>query len=124
MDGVVLFSFKLSIGKIAITGCDLYTNEAIAGLIIQENQVIMKYLYYILKEINTFSSKGCIGGGSLNKVFLSKIKIPIPTLDRQKEIVEYCDYNDVVIKQIEKEMEYNKKNAQEFITGILKAQVK
>jgi restriction endonuclease S subunit len=40
----ILFSFKLSIGKIAISGCDLYTNEAIAGLIIQENQVIMKYL--------------------------------------------------------------------------------
>ena len=120
----ILFSFKLSIGKIAITGCDLYTNEAIAGLIIQENQVIMKYLYYILKEINTFSSKGCIGGGSLNKVSLSKIKIPIPSLERQKEIVEYCEYNDTLIKQLEKEIENNKKQTQQFISGIVKAQVK
>jgi type I restriction-modification system DNA methylase subunit len=119
----ILFSFKLSIGKIAISGCDLYTNEAIAGLIIQENQVIMKYLYYILKEINTFSSKGCIGGGSLNKDSLSKIKIPIPSLERQKEIVEYCEYNDTLIKQLEKEIENNKKQAQQFITGIVKAQV-
>ena len=119
----ILFSFKLSIGKIAISGCDLYTNEAIAGLIIQENQVIMKYLYYILKEINTFSSKGCIGGGSLNKESLSKIKIPVPSLERQKEIVEYCENNDTLIKQLEKEIENNKKLAQQFITGIVKAQV-
>jgi len=118
----ILFSFKLSIGKIAISGCELYTNEAIAGLIIQENQVIMKYLYYILKEINTFSSKGCIGGGSLNKDSLSKIKIPVPSLERQKEIVEYCEYNDTLIKQLEKEIENNKKQAQEFITSILKTQ--
>jgi len=116
----ILFSFKLSIGKIAISGCDLYTNEAIAGLIIQDNQVIMKYLYYILKEINTFSSKGCIGGGSLNKESLSKIKIPIPSLERQKEIVEYCEYNDTLIKQLEKEIENNKKQAQQFITSIVK----
>ena len=119
----ILFSFKLSIGKIAISGCDLYTNEAIAGLIIQENQVIMKYLYYILKEITTFSSKGCIGGGSLNKDSLSKIKIPIPSLERQKKIVEYCEYNDTLIKQLEKEIENNKKQAQQFITGVVKAQV-
>ena len=119
----ILFSFKLSIGKIAISGCDLYTNEAIAGLIIQENQVVIKYLYYILKEINTFSSKGCIGGGSLNKESLSKIKIPIPSLERQKEIVEYCEYNDTLIKQLEKEIENNKKQAQKFITGIVKTQV-
>lgn len=118
----ILFSFKLSIGKIAISGCDLYTNEAIAGLIIQENQVIMKYLYYILKELNTFSSKGCIGGGSLNKESLSKIKIPIPSLEKQKEIVEYCEYNDNLIKQLESEIENNKTVAQEFIRSIVKSQ--
>jgi type I restriction enzyme S subunit len=120
----ILFSFKLSIGKIAISGCDLYTNEAIAGLIILENQVIMKYLYYILKEINTFSSKGCIGGGSLNKESLSKIKIPVPSIERQKEIVEYCEFNDTLIKQLEKEIENNKKQAQQFITGIVISQAR
>jgi restriction endonuclease S subunit len=120
----ILFSFKLSIGKIAISGCDLYTNEAIAGLIIQENHVIMKYLYYILKEINTFSLKGCIGKGSLNKESLSKIKIPVPSLKRQKEIIEYCENNDIFIKQLEKEIENNKKQAQQFITDILKSQDK
>ena len=51
------------------------------------------------------------------------IKIPVPSFERQKEIVEYCEYNDTLIKQLEKEIENNKKQAQQFITGIVKAQV-
>jgi len=119
----VLYSFKLSIGKIAITGKPLYTNEAIAGLLIKnKKELLTKYLYYALCFINTFSSKGCIGNGSLNKTSLGKVKIPIPSLERQKEIVEYCEYNETLIKQLEKEIENNKKQAQQFIKSILKVQ--
>ena len=50
------------------------------------------------------------------------IKIPVPSLERQKEIVEYCEYNDTLIKQLEKEIENNKRLAQQFITGIVKSQ--
>ena len=115
----ILFSFKLSIGKIAISGCELYTNEAIAGLIVKEDIVIMKYLYYILQDIKTFKSNGCIGGGSLNKQSLSEIKLPIPTLEKQKEIVKRLDsYNDI-IKQIEKEIENNKITAHTFLQDII-----
>jgi restriction endonuclease S subunit len=53
---------------------------------------------------------------------LKSIKIPIPSLDKQKEIVEYCEYNDLLIKQLEKGIENNKKQAQQFITGIVKTQ--
>ena len=75
--------------------------------------------------INDFSKfgSGILGNGSLNKKSLEQIKIPIPSLERQQEIVEYCEYNDILIKQLEKEIENNKKQAQQFITGIVKAQV-
>jgi restriction endonuclease S subunit len=52
-----------------------------------------------------------------------EFKIYIPSLERQKEIVECCEYNDTLIKQLEKEIENNKKQAQQFITGIVKAQL-
>ena len=42
------------------------------------------------------------------------------TMDGQKEIVDYCDYNANLIEQLEKEIENNKTHAQEFIQGILK----
>ena len=53
---------------------------------------------------------------------IESLKIPIPSLERQKEIVEYCEYNDTLIKQLEKEIENNKRLAQQFITGIVKSQ--
>lgn len=92
-ENTVLYSFKLSIGKIAITGKPLYTNEAIAGLIIQnKNKLIMKYLYYSLFFIKSEQLlKGCIGNGSLNKSSLGKLKIPIITFEKQNKIVDFLD---------------------------------
>ena len=46
--GTTLLSFKLSIGKTAIAGCDLYTNEAIAGLIPKDNKAVLnEYLFQV-----------------------------------------------------------------------------
>jgi type I restriction-modification system DNA methylase subunit/restriction endonuclease S subunit len=120
----ILFSFKLSIGKTAIVGNPLYTNEAIAGILSKNDDLLNnKYLYYYL-TINDFTKlgSGLLGNGSLNKKSLEQIKIHIPSLERQKEIVEYCEYNDTLIKQLEKEIENNKKQAEQFITGIVKVQ--
>ena len=90
----ILFSFKLSIGKTAIVGNPLYTNEAIAGIFSKNNDLLNnKYLYYYL-TINDFSKlgSGMLGNGSLNKKSLEQIKIPIPSLERQQEIVKYLDF--------------------------------
>ena len=91
-ENTVLYSFKLSIGKIAITGKPLYTNEAIAGLLIKnKKELLTKYLYYALCFINKFSSKGCIGNGSLNKSSLDKVKIPIISIEKQNRIILFLD---------------------------------
>ena len=90
----ILFSFKLSIGKTAIVGNPLYTNEAIAGILSKNNNLLNnKYLYYYL-TINDFSKfgSGILGNGSLNKKSLEQLKIPIPSLDLQQEIVKYLDF--------------------------------
>src|SRR3989344_2620365 len=44
--GTLLFSFKLSIGKLAFAGLDLYTNEAIAGLKIKDKNILDKNFLY------------------------------------------------------------------------------
>lgn len=89
----VLFSFKLSIGKTAIAGKSLYTNEAIAGLTSKNSDILNnKYLYYYLTltDFTKFGS-GIIGNGSLNKGTLGQIEIPIPSIDYQKQIIEKLD---------------------------------
>ncbi len=52
-----------------------------------------KYLYHYLTYTN-FSNMGAgiIGNGSLNKTSLNELKIPIPSLEKQKEIIECLDF--------------------------------
>ena len=81
-----------------------------------------QYLYYLLKTIQDKIYK-LKNGAAQQHVYskdLSKIKIPIPSLECQKEIVEYCEYNDTLIQQLEKEIENNKKQAKQFIINLIK----
>ena len=82
--------------------------------------LILKYAYYYLYH-NLDVMKLLYAGvaiKNISKTNIEGIKIPIPSLEHQKEIVEYCEYNDTLIKQLEKEIENNKKQAQQFIAGI------
>ena len=79
------------------------------------------YLYYLLKTIQDKIYKTQSGAAQphVYSKDLQELPIPIPSLDKQQEIVEYCEYNDTLIKQLEKEIENNKKQAQQFIKGIV-----
>ena len=50
-ENTVLLSFKLTIGKVAITGCEMATNEAIAHFV-SDDENIVEYLYCYLKRYN------------------------------------------------------------------------
>ena len=91
----------------------------------KENTIDNNYLYYLLKTTQDKIYKSQTGTAQphVYSKDLQNLKIHIPSVERQKEIVGYCEYNDTLIKQLEKEIENNKKQAQQFITGIVKAQV-
>jgi type I restriction enzyme, S subunit len=98
--GRILFSFKLSIGKVAFTGNDIYTNEAIAAFGIRDkNKVDAKYLYYVLKEFD-FSGTGdkAVMGLTLNQKKLKLLQIPLPPLETQKKIAAILDKADELRK--------------------------
>lgn len=86
-----LLSFKLSIGKTAIAGQDLYTNEAIAGLIpIDKNLIKNHYLFYYFtySGLNADNIGHKAFGKSLNSAFLkNEVYIPLPPLDTQTQII-------------------------------------
>lgn len=92
--GTVLFSFKLSVGKVGIAGSDLYTNEAIAALMLRAaDRVTNGYLYHALglKLYRAPPTIGIIGKGSLNKRTLAEIEIPLPPLELQRAIAAELD---------------------------------
>ena len=88
------------------------------------NEVHTRYIYYYLFHNIELLQKYFKGANqkSIVEDDLFKIHIPIPSLERQQEIVKYCEYNDTLIKQLEKEIVNNKKQAHQFITSIQKSQ--
>jgi type I restriction-modification system DNA methylase subunit len=90
--------------------------------LICKEQVIKKYMFYYLQSIQPellSIAKGTAQLG-INQENFYKLKIPVPSLEKQKEIVAYCDYNTNLIKQLENEIENNKELAEQFIKGIVK----
>jgi type I restriction enzyme S subunit len=87
-----------------------------------KNEITTKYIYYYLLNNINILEDGFIGANhkNISHEYLQNIKIPIPSLERQQEIVEYCDFNDILIKQLEKEIENNKKQADIFIKSTIK----
>lgn len=107
--GTTLLSFKLSIGKTAIAGKDLYTNEAIAGLIPKDKKIISNEFInqiFTAKIIDLESNGFKAFGKSLNSEFLrDEVKIPLPPIEIQKKIVDPCTIIDKEVETANKEIE-------------------
>ena len=90
----------------------------------KQEDIMTKYIYYILlhKDYLTNLYQGA-AQKVISKTNLKLLKIPIPSLERQQKIVDYCECNDILVKQLENEIENNKRVAQQFIKGIVKTQV-
>lgn len=96
----VIMSFKLSLGKTAITAQDMYTNEAIMAF---HNKgmysVYIDYLYHLFRWFPWgLNTNKAVMGATLNKVTLSNIKIPLPPLDEQKRIAKNLDLASEIVK--------------------------
>lgn len=89
--GTTLVSFKLSLGKTAIAGKDLYTNEAIAALeVLDTKQILDKYLFILFnaRYVDLDKDNNNAFGKSLNSEMLQEVKIPLPPISVQEEIIQ------------------------------------
>ena len=96
--GTLLLSFKLSLGKRAIAGCELFTNEAITALHILDHDVTDRdYLYWALGSIDYDRLVDrAAKGKTLNKAKLKLLPIPLPPLAEQKRIAGILDAADAL----------------------------
>lgn len=88
--GTLLYSFKLSIGKMGIAGVPLYTNEAIASLEIRNPEELDRdYLRYALLTGNSESGANhAVLGKVLNKAKVEALPVLVPPLPEQRRIVD------------------------------------
>lgn len=98
--GTLLFSFKLTIGKMAFAGCDLFTNEAIAAFVIKDaRELSPDFLYYALQSASYGGSNQAVMGKTLNSKTLAEIEIPFPPLEDQIRIAHLLRKVEELIAQ-------------------------
>jgi type I restriction enzyme S subunit len=123
--GTLMMSFKLSIGKLAFAGCDLYTNEAIAAFHLNEkSNVDSDFLYWALSVVDWSAlTKGSekVKGATMNKAKLNLLEIPVPPLAEQKRIVELLDAATACVTELAACYEQASTHADNLFTSALRA---
>lgn len=111
--GSLLFSFKLSIGKTAFAGKDLYTNEAIVTIPPRKN-IELNYFFYLIPYvcINN-ATENIYGAKMLNQKIIANMLFAIPSYQEQCAIAIYLDEKcakiDAAIENIGKQIEASKR---------------
>ena len=95
----VIMSFKLTLGKTAITVRPTYTNEAIMAFIPNGNYPVHASYFYHFFAGRDWSSgtNRAVMGTTLNKATLSEIEIPVPSITEQIESAKCLDKIDSLI---------------------------
>lgn len=104
----VIMSFKLSLGKTAITTQDMYSNEAIMAF--HDKHVVRmlpEYIFYILKYKNwDVDSNKAVMGKTLNKATLSNVEIEICSIEKQIEIIQVLNKMMEIMSGKRKELKF------------------
>ena len=113
-------SFKLTIGKLAFTGCDMYSNEAICSF--SKLRADAEYLYYILGQTDfSLYGKQAVKGYTLNTDSLNSVKILYHPLSEQQAIATILSDMDTEIAILEQKREKTRAlklgMMQELLTG-------
>ena len=102
----LLMSFKLSLGKVAIAGADIYTNEAIMAFLDKKiHDVYIHFMYHYFQAIDwTIGTNKAVKGVTLNKKTLSEKVIDLPPINIQHEIAERMDTLNAVTENLQRQL--------------------
>ncbi|MVO09897.1 restriction endonuclease subunit S [Flavobacterium sp. TP390] len=98
--GSLLYSFKLSVGKVAFTEIDCYTNEAIFS-IDPDNEDNLEFFYYALpQQIIKNANENIYGAKILNQELIKNADLIIPPPHEQTLIANYLNKKTQEIDQL------------------------
>ena len=123
--GSLLYSFKLSVGQVAFTETDLYTNEAIASFYPNNNSNLDFWYYALGNYLIENSNENIYGAKLLNQELINNANIFVPSEEEQKKIAKFLDektaqFDSIISKKealIEKLEEAKKSLISEVVTG-------
>ncbi len=97
--GSLLYSFKLSVGRVAFNEVDCYTNEAIFS-INSHDSIKLNFFYYSLPDqIIRNANENIYGAKILNQELIKNAHLIIPPTEEQTAIANYLDHKTAEIDQ-------------------------
>ena len=119
-------SFKLTLGKTAYAGKDLFTNEAICGLVPRDksDETVLEYLYYVLPLLNyTPYAQRASKGLTLNKGLIQPVEVPFPSKTQRKKIIGDLKLMTSTLKEkrevYQKDLEEREKKIEHYMGSLL-----
>jgi type I restriction enzyme S subunit len=110
-----------SIGKLGIYTLDKvsYLNQRVAKIVCKQVNPKFMYYWYMSCGIENKVLESANGTAQQNISIgeLADFKMPIPSLEQQQEIVEFCEANDGLIHQLEQEIYKNETFAHVFVNA-------
>ena len=105
--GTIIMSFKLSIGRTAITSEDIYTNEAIMAFAdFDEKKFNIDFLHFLIANKNwLLGAKQAVKGQTLNKESIGNAKIIIPPIEMQEQFASIYNQADKSKFELKKAIE-------------------
>lgn len=105
--GTIIMSFKLSIGRTAVTSEDIYTNEAIMAFCdVNEKRFNKTFLYFLIANKNwLLNAKQAVKGQTLNKESIGNAKIIVPPVELQEHFASIYNQADKSISELRKSVD-------------------
>jgi restriction endonuclease S subunit len=121
VNGDILLSLTGDCGKIGLyklSGVS-YLNQRVAKIVCKNISPLYFYCWYVSCDIESQIAELAKGTAQPNVSTheIATLTIPVPSIEKQQEIIEFCEACDSLINQLEKDMKRNEKFAKTLITG-------
>jgi type I restriction enzyme S subunit len=121
-EGSVVLTSRASVGFVAISECELSTNQGFQSLVPGKNVLAYFLMYWIQNNRNEFESRAA---GStfkeISKKNVKSIKLYLPPLKEQKSIVDLISTVDSYIEALEQQSESARKSRSAVLHEMLSA---
>ena len=102
---VIIAMYGATVGKIAINKIPLTTNQACANIEVNSEIAHYRYVFhYLMSQYEYIKSLGSGSQTNINAQIVKKIKIPIPPLSVQTEIVKILDALTALTSELTSEL--------------------
>ena len=114
----LLYSFKLSVGKVSFAQQDLYTNEAIATFLATD-KVCLRFLYYSSFLIEFNAEVNIYGAKILNRQRINNAIIINPPLLEQTQIADFLDKKVAQLDKVKSLLEEQIKTLEDYRRSLI-----